>query len=324
MRFLLSLLLAASATAMYPADDMSALIPLRIDGEPAADASALAKIGDRLLVAVDEGRKLYLFRRAESNAYESVRSIDLHEHAEGDDEHDFEGIAVDGEKIFVVGSHSVRRKSVDPKLTAKENRKRLAETELQPHRSWLFRFELTDDGRAKKIQMISLRKLLEKDEYLARFVDIPSKENGIDIEGLATDGKRVYLGFRGPVLRGNFVPVMVLEFDEPDKTKELRFVKLKGRGIRSLTRCEDGFLIIAGPMGSGRGDFFLYRWDGRDCVPGTDRKAGKVERLAKIDTPDGASAEGLELLEETADEYRLLVLFDSKHSSALRRETVKK
>src|SRR5512141_1438607 len=43
---------------------------------------------------------------------------------------------------------------------------------------------------------------ISKDEHFAPFAEIPGKDNGLDIEGLAVTGNRVLLGLRGPVLRG--------------------------------------------------------------------------------------------------------------------------
>lgn len=38
---------------------------------------------------------------------------------------------------------------------------------------------------------------------------IPSKDNGLDIEGLAVDGRRLLLGLRGPLLRGWSAPLEI-------------------------------------------------------------------------------------------------------------------
>ena len=100
------------------------------------------------------------------------------------------------------------------------------------------------------------------------FTKIPSKENGIDIEGIASDGDKLYIGFRGPVLRGNYVPVMVIKDCDNPSDYELLFVNLDGNGIRDICKVEDGFLIISGPMGDGVGNYQLYFWNGVDSIPG--------------------------------------------------------
>ncbi len=45
------------------------------------------------------------------------------------------------------------------------------------------------------------------------FTKIPGKENGIDIGGVAAKGDRVFVGFRAPVLRENWVPILAFDFD---------------------------------------------------------------------------------------------------------------
>jgi Protein of unknown function (DUF3616) len=95
-----------------------------------------------------------------------------------------------------------------------------------------------------------LQGILKGDKILGPFTKIPSKENGTDIEGIAVKDETLFLGFRGPVRRENFVPVMVLQLDRPEDY-ELRFVNLDGHGIRDITAVENGFLIIGGPVGDG-------------------------------------------------------------------------
>jgi len=47
-----------------------------------------------------------------------------------------------------------------------------------------------------------LTEALRGDQHLGLFIVIPGKDNGFDIEGLAGAGKRLFIGLRGPVLRG--------------------------------------------------------------------------------------------------------------------------
>ena len=47
-----------------------------------------------------------------------------------------------------------------------------------------------------------LTEALRGDEHLGSFLAIPGKDNGFDIEGLAVAGERLFIGLRGPVLRG--------------------------------------------------------------------------------------------------------------------------
>src|SRR5262245_60839271 len=76
-------------------------------------------------------------------------------------------------------------------------------------------------------------------------------------------------GFRGPVLRENYTPVLRFTFAVPVIESDLLYVNLGGRGIRDLTRARGGLLVLAGPVGDGPGSYQLYFWDGKDCLPGT-------------------------------------------------------
>ena len=75
-------------------------------------------------------------------------------------------------------------------------------------RDRLIRLELKPDGTlAKKpVDVNGIRELLDSDKVLKHFAKVPSKENGIDIEAIASDGSELYLGFRGPVLRFGLTP----------------------------------------------------------------------------------------------------------------------
>ena len=89
---------------------------------------------------------------------------------------------------------------------------------------------------------------------------------------------------------------------------------LDGRGIRDMTRVQDGFLVLAGPLGDSSLSQALYFWDGESCLPG-EREAGgprlgTTRFLGAITTPAAAKAEGVLLEKETADSYEILVLYD--------------
>src|SRR5262249_11031747 len=155
-------------------------------------------------------------------------------------------------------------------------------------------------------EKMSLAKAIKKNEILKPFRKIPSKENGIDIEGLAVSGKWLYAGFRSPVLRGNLVPVLRFHFGEESDT-EIFFVQLGGRGIRGLCATSSGFLILAGPPAEGPGSYQIYEWDGHDCLPGKDRpeKIGQCRPLGDLPKNEG-KPEGVAVREEQSDYYDIL------------------
>ncbi len=197
------------------------------------------------------------------------------------------------------------------------------EIEKERDRNRIFQVSLkSKSGKVKSINQIdNLKKVFKKDDYLNRFIDIPSKENGIDIEGLAFQDNQLFLGFRGPILRGNYVPVMVISckaFESKVKDYEIRFVQLNGGSIRDMAAVDGGFLIIGGPMGDAPGPYGIYFWDGSDMVYGTDRPMPMppaVVQLEEIVVPVGADgamgkAEGITVLEETATGYKVLIIYD--------------
>lgn len=273
------------------------------------DLSAGVRVGDFLVLAADEGAAVEVMALAEDGAFVRRHRLVLADASEG--ELDLEALAAEGDTVWALGSHSRRRKTVGPQRSRKKNRKRLEKVDEEPTRAALFRFRLDPqsgelDG---KVARRGLRRLFEDDPILEPFMAIPSKENGIDLEGLAVQDGKLYLGFRGPVLRGNWVPVMVLDFDEPEKYK-LRFVNFDGRGVRSLEAVEGGFLAIAGPVGDGDASYRLYFWNGKDTLPDDDASKGRLVLLGELPVPDGAKAEGLVILDDRPEGWDLMVIFD--------------
>jgi hypothetical protein len=311
--FLLWLVLPAAIAAAADSEEK-----VRLLGELSepADLSGLALHRDLLVVCSDEGAKLNILRRSSSDAFAALPPIALVDREQA--EIDMEGVASDGRSVFVVGSHSRARKKLDPKRTHADNRERLVQVDNEDSRYLVFRLELAADGRSLAQDSISLRKILQNDEILAPFTKLPGKENGIDIEGIAAADGRLYFGFRGPVLRGNYVPVIALKYDQP-RDYCLSFVNLGGRGIRDLAAVTGGLLVLGGPVGDGDGTHELYFWNKRDCLPGQDSPAGKVVHLATVASTPEAKPEGIAVAAETDADVRLLILSDGAADPCLER-----
>jgi hypothetical protein len=287
------------------------------------DISGIAKVGPFLVIGSDEAtgpdetqNHIQLLKKISNDHYEVHRDIHLFDGNKKDGkEMDIEGIAAVGEWVYVVGSHSFKRKRIKEKRKYTSNLKTLLadEIEHEKNRNWLYRLRIDAQGQAYDTQRIRLRKLISEDGVLRLFHNIPSKENGVDIEGIAAAGEWLYLGLRSPVLRNNYVPVIKLKFNDPEGTYELLYVNLGGRGIRDITTVSDGFLIVAGPLGDGPASYQLYHWDGRDTVPGKDRvKAdiGVTRLLGEISPPANSKAEGIVVLQEQANHYELIIVYD--------------
>jgi hypothetical protein len=109
----------------------------------------------------------------------------------------------------------------------------------------------------------SLRGVLKRDKQLAPFLKIPTKENGLDVEGIVATKKSLFLGLRGPVIATKAV---LLEFPlktalrKPGKRMRKHLLDLGGLGVRDLGRRGEEVLILAGPVTSTGGPFRLFRW----------------------------------------------------------------
>jgi Protein of unknown function (DUF3616) len=258
-----------------------------------------------------------------------------------DAEADIEGLARSAGWLWAVGSHSLKRKKIKSHQSATKARRRLATVEREENRFILARLPLTPgpdglpevvrdaaDGRTAGLlggHGDSLTDLLDDDPHLAPFLSIPGKDNGVDIEGIAVRGDRVYVGLRGPVLRGWAVLLELRPGTHPHDPGRLRllpldddapyrthFLDLGGLGIRDLCPHGDDLLILTGPSMDLDGPVRLIRWPGAataeepEIVP-----AGAVELLGDLPYGHGDDhAEGIALLDEPGGP-RLLVVYDS-------------
>ena len=287
------------------------------------DISAVALVKGYLIIGSDESNKVQILKR-DGDRYKILRDVILDDNAQ---EIDIEGITGGGDAVYVIGSHSRWRKQVDEQNTLHENRKRLLMVERDQNRERLYHFRLDADGEASELEVTSLMPAIEHDPVLKEFTRLPSKENGIDIEGIAVRDGRLYVGFRGPILRGNYVPVLISQFGNPISEGSLVFVSLGGRGIRDLAPVRNGFLILAGPVGDGPGSYQLYFWDGWDCLPGQrgpGEEVGRIELLGEIATEGDTKAEGVAVLEENHAAYEVLIVFDGLKDGGATRYRVTK
>lgn len=286
-----------------------------IDGP--GNISGVAQVRQLLALVSDEGISLDLLERVDAANYELSQSVPLLKRDDDDNpEIDLEGAAAADGFLYLVGSHSLTRKRIDLENDYRTNRKHLASVSAEEDRrdrDRLFRLEVADDGKIVEKKSINLRKLLRDDPILGPFCDLPSKENGFDVEGIAVQDHQLFVGFRGPVLRGNYVPVATLSFEEP-QDYELRFVDLQGRGIRDLTQVKDGFLVIGGPVGDGDVSYRLYFWNGLDSVSGSGHPRAQLVALGDIPAGLGAKAEGITVLDETSERWRALIVYDGPHN----------
>lgn len=290
------------------------------------DISAIEQVGEWLYVAADEGRDLQRLKGNAASGYAQASIIGLKDgklkkRPSKGDEFDLEAMAYDGEQtLYVVGSHSAKRQRLKgrERVSADTNIKYLASIQTETARRVLYRLRLDPQGLpVGKAEKISLWKAISGSPLLKPFTRLPSKENGIDIEGLAVAGDTLYVGFRGPVLRENYVPVLVGRFNDLSSRGKLKFVRLGGLGIRSMLSVgKQGFLILAGPVGDGPGGYQLYHWDGRDQLPAKGAR-GRVRHLGEIPTREGDKPEGMSLVSQQGKRLQLLLAFDGAKNGGL-------
>jgi len=221
--------------------------------EGAADGSAAADVGDGFFVnATDEDNE---FRLYDVKGGLSARKLDVGVEAavksalgvEKIQECDLEGAAKIGDLIFWIGSHGRNE-------AAKEKKERRV----------LFATKLTGVDKDAKLEIIGkvYTKLLDdlvNDPALVPF-DLakaatlgPKEEGGLNIESLAADAGKLWIGFRNPKSKAKdalLVPLLnpteIIRVDARAKLGEPLLLNLGGLGVRDMPAWKDGFLIIAG------------------------------------------------------------------------------
>jgi hypothetical protein len=325
------------------------------------DVSAVAAIGDgeSLWVGADEGAALERLTATRDEAgriagYGGHVRYDLHEFfafpSGRDEEADVEGLSVADGYLWIVGSHSLKRKKPKGGDSVEEALEKLTRVEREANRFLLGRVPLVasdrpgvptlaksapaiDGGKRKRragsLKMgpkgSALSKRLLKDEHIGPFMSIPSKDNGLDVEGMAVVDDRVFLGLRGPVLRG-WATVLELkfkakkdgslklvEFDDGDVIRP-HFLDLDGLGVRSLMIDGQDLVVLAGPTMDLDGPVRLYRWrGGLGAQDSSVAPRACVERT--LDLPFGAGddhAEGATMLiVEPGARPALLIAYDT-------------
>jgi len=330
--------------------------------------SAVVQIGDTLWVTNDETislERLSLVAGGNTGNYSYGRhhqQFSLHDYLRlpvlpppdpADlEEADVEGLVYEDGYLWLVGSHSLKRKQPKPQDRAEKAQKQLATVSRDGNRYLLARIpvvesdgtytltkEDTQNGKPRTAAQLrgndqsnDLTEALKGDEHLGSFLKIPGKDNGFDIEGLAVAGERLFIGLRGPVLRGWAVILEVALEEDNDQPSTLQlkaigpndrlyrkhFLHLGGLGIRDLCAQGSDLLILAGPTMDLDGPVTLFRWPG-----GTKPKGEKVVPASELervlDVPYGQGvdhAEGMTLFSRDGGKARsLLVVYDSASES---------
>ncbi|MEO1019108.1 MAG: DUF3616 domain-containing protein [Pseudomonadota bacterium] len=346
-----------------PADANGIEAPDHNPTEIIQDLSTAVLDGRYLWLGSDEYTHIERLTRLDSGGFGNHCRYDLSEIfklPEGaSQEIDIEGLDVVDNYIWIVGSHSTKRIKPEPgEDSAQDIIKKLAKVKIERNRYLLARAPLTparsksgpepasrlskkSNGKDKTFKAAALDlgsktsplvSLLAKDKHLRKFVGIPSKENGLDIEGLAVSSDRVWLGLRGPVLRGWAVVIELhLKVEKSGKLKlgnlpgskdryRKHFLDLGGLGIRSLTRDGNDLLVLAGPTMALDGPSAIHRWPNALATEGC-QVLTEAELPVLLRLPYGKDidhAEGTALLKDGKGKPDLMVVYDSPAPSRIK------
>jgi Protein of unknown function (DUF3616) len=267
---------------------------------------------------------------------------------------DIEGMDYSDGYLWLTGSHSTKRKKAKGKSDEKDL-ERLATITTDLNRFILARIPVIEGELVKSCSPIEGEKLiaaclqtignrnilfeiLKEDRHLQPFINanIPSKENGLDIEGLAVSGNKLFLGLRGPVLRG-WAIVLELEIEviEPGifTLKEVtnqgakykkHFFDLNGLGVRELCIQGKDIIILAGPTMDLEGEMQVFRWqkafENLDHYIHSPEKGDLIPLFDLPFTVGSDHAEGLALYSYLEDNDSLMVFYDSPDQQRIRKE----
>jgi hypothetical protein len=330
-------------------------------GQIRQSLSACVQVGRHLFLGCDETATLERVtdlgggRWGEHRTYSLADVLDLP--GKADDEVDVEGLAWDPPYLWIAGSHGRKRGRPRDKDDVDAAFERLADVDTEPNRYLLARIPLEYDAESQgpvprrscphprdpsvtltaarvkgKGRNSMLMRALEDDPHLRRFLRLPGKDNGFDLEGLAAADGRVFLGLRGPVLHG-WALVLELQPEEGGRPERLRLkrigpegrryrkhaLQLAGLGVREVTRDGDDLLVMAGPTMGVRAPALVYRWS--DAVKAEADSVVPAERLERLlelphdvdgnqDHPEGmcrfhaGDADGLLVVYDSAAEHR--------------------
>jgi hypothetical protein len=310
------------------------------------DLSAVALTPDgNLWLGCDETTSIEYLTKVDEGTFAGHEIFNLADFielpSEAAEEIDIEGLYYADNYLWFVGSHSWKRAKPKSKRTDLENIQKMQEVKQEANRYILARIPVNGDRLCKscnhpenseinltaaKLENIPngnlLTEALAKDSHLAPFLasEIPSKENGFDIEGLAVYQDKIFLGLRGPVLRG-WAIILEISVEETspntlklknlgDKSYKKHFVYLSGLGVRELIVDGEDLLVLAGPTMDLDGPVKLYCIENGVNLP----EESLLKPPAILDIPYGEGfdhAEGLAFLQQGENQKSLLVVYDS-------------
>ncbi|WP_187395177.1 DUF3616 domain-containing protein [Pigmentiphaga aceris] len=239
------------------------------------DASAAVSLGGgHFVVADDESDVLKVYRRGASQPLNELRltrylnSIERKTTVAIAGESDIEGAAAVGDRIYWISSHGRKRDgSMDPqrwRFFATDIDRRAPTPSVMPVAGKPYKSLLIDIATDPRLAFLKVAAELR-----------PEVLGGLSIEGLAaTPEGGMLIGFRNPQVDRKAVvlpmlnPADMVDRGAKPKFDEPIFLDLGGRGIRSMERVGNEYLIVAGPYGDAASSkaipaFAMFRWSGK-------------------------------------------------------------
>lgn len=257
------------------------------------DLSGIERYRDTLFLGSDETSGVEILRRG-AHAWGDHTHVSMSEIFElpggPKGEMDIEGVAVDQDWLWLTGSHALKRGKAEGILDPQAALTKTGKIRFDINRQFIGRVPLCQtpngpqpvrrdgDRRAAHLKFTKtgkLRKWLRRDPLIGPYVDLPGKDNGLNVEGIAVQGSRIWLGLRSPVLRG-YACLLELELETSKKgylsakridgrrRYRLHLFPTDGEGVRDLLRDGDDLLLLLGPAMAGDGASSVLRW--RDGV----------------------------------------------------------
>jgi Protein of unknown function (DUF3616) len=196
----------------------------------------------KCVIALDEGAETRFAELATGYYQVNGTAVVLNQNG---NELDAEGATTDEAYFYITGSHSVKRENCADNL----------ETRV------VMRFPIVADAGAANSDQSQPTGLVSTDKLWKSLSEIPElgagkclkHAKGLNIEGLAVKGDRLFFGLRGPAADGTAFIVSVDKdalFSGPTKDLQVQIKRLDvapGHGIRDMAPVNDGFLLIIGP-----------------------------------------------------------------------------
>lgn len=299
--------------------------------------SAIVLADEHLWLGGDEGTEVHRLTRNAKGDFEAHKRFDLKDLLKLTDssEIDIEGLDVQDGYLWLTGSHSLKRPKPGKDGSVEDRFQKMAVLKSDSNRHTLARIPI--DGNGDLAPSVDTRlpdrlegftEALRNDPLISPFCAIPSKDNGLDVEGLAVRGNRLLVGLRGPVLRG-WAVVIDIEV-EPAGTGLLKLsrplrkhlLELDGLGVRELAIHGSDLYILAGPTMDLDGPVFVFRWgQALDRAADSLVPRGELQAVLAVPYARGADhAEGLTLLPGPGNVPLAMICYDSPSKTRITKD----